>query len=109
MAAIAWLTFVVLYRYAAESSPPPTVRAVLPGASLATALWLLLCLVYSAYVEYFTSFSATYGALTGVIVLEFWLYISALIVVYGAELNAELLRHPAGDSPRSAPSPKPEG
>jgi membrane protein len=92
MAVGAWLTFGLLYRYAAERSPLPSVRMVLPGATVAAVLWVLLCTVYSAYVQYFTSFSSTYGALTGVIVLEFWLYISALIVVYGAELNAELER-----------------
>ena len=94
MAAVAWLTFGLLYRYAAQKSPLPTMRAVLPGATIAALLWVLLCAVYSIYVEYFTSFSSTYGALTGVIVLQFWLYVSALIVVYGAELNAELARHP---------------
>jgi len=94
MLTIAWFTLALLYRYAAQKSPLPTVRAVLPGATLAAFLWVGLCAVYSAYVEYFTSFSSTYGALTGVIVLEFWLYLSALIVVYGAELNAELARHP---------------
>jgi membrane protein len=107
MAAGAWLSFALLYRYGAERSPPLTLRRVLPGASVAAALWLLLCAVYSAYVQYFTSFSATYGALTGVIVLEFWLYISALIVVYGAELNAELERgagEPREPSPRDSPA-----
>jgi membrane protein len=94
LALLAWLAFGVLYRYAAERSPLPTVRGVLPGATFSALLWVLLCAVYSAYVEYFTSFSATYGALTGVVVLEFWLYISALILVYGAELNAELEREP---------------
>ncbi len=94
MAVIAWLTFGLLYRYAAQRRPLPSVVAVLPGATLAALLWVGLCGVYSAYVEHFTSFSSTYGALTGVIVLEFWLYLSALIVVYGAELNAELYRHP---------------
>jgi membrane protein len=94
MAAIAWLTFGLLYRYAAQQSPLPSVRSVLPGASAAALLWVCLCAVYSLYVEYFTSFSSTYGALTGVIVLQFWLYISALILVYGAELNAELWRQP---------------
>lgn len=92
LAFIAWLTFMLLYRYAAQRTPLPTLSAVLPGATVAAILWLLLCAAYSAYVEYFTSFSSTYGALTGVIVLEFWLYVSALIVVYGAELTAELLR-----------------
>ena len=94
MLAIAWVTFGLLYRYAAQKSPLPSVRAVLPGATGASLLWVGLCAVYSAYVEHFTSFDSTYGALTGVIVLEFWLYISALLVVYGAELNAELARHP---------------
>jgi membrane protein len=94
MAAVAWLAFAMLYRYAVEKRPVVSLLRVAPGASLASLLWVLLCGVYSAYVQYFTSFSATYGALTGVVVLEFWLYISALIVVYGAELNAELEREP---------------
>jgi membrane protein len=105
MAAGAWLTFGLLYRYAAERKPLPTLRQVLPGSTIAAALWLLLCAGYSAYVQYLTSFRATYGALTGVIVLQFWLYISALIVVYGAELNAELERGPR--APRELGSDEP--
>jgi membrane protein len=103
LAFIAWLTFGLLYRYAAQKSPLPTVRQILPGATFASALWVGLCAVYSAYVEYFTSFSATYGALTGVIVLEFWLYLSAMIVVYGAELNAELMRQPWANRQQELP------
>lgn len=103
---VAWLTFALLYRYAAQRSPLPRLRQVLPGATFAASLWVALCAVYSAYVEYFTSFSATYGALTGVIVLEFWLYLSALIVVYGAELNAELLRHPWSKEQQVLPLPQ---
>jgi len=94
MLTVAWLTFGLLYRYAAQKSPLPSFRNVLPGATAAALVWVALCGVYSAYVQYFTSFSSTYGALTGVIVLQFWLYISALILVYGAELNAELVRRP---------------
>lgn len=94
--AVAWLTFGVLYRYAVQKSPLPSVRAVLPGATAAAALWTVLCMVYGAYVEYLTSFTATYGALSGVIALQFWLYISGLITVYCAELNAELGRRPVG-------------
>ncbi len=92
LALVAWLVFAFLYRYAADRSPLASFRAVLPGATVAAVLWVLLCAVYSAYVQYFTSYSATYGAVTGVIVLQFWLYLSALILVYGAELNAELER-----------------
>jgi membrane protein len=103
MLALAWLTFGLLYRYAAQKSPLPTVKAVFPGAGIAALLWVGLCAVYSAYVQYFTNFTSTYGALTGVIVLQFWLYISALITVYGAELNAELVRHPLGQEQQDLP------
>lgn len=92
MALGAWITLGFLYRYAAERSPLPSVRSVLPGATAAALLWVILCGVYSAYVQYFTSFGSTYGAMTGVIVLQFWIYVSSLIVVYGAEFNAELER-----------------
>ncbi len=104
----AWLAFGAIYRYAAERSPLPTPRQVLPGATVGAVLWVLLCAVYSAYVQYFTSFSATYGALTGVIVLEFWLYISALIVVYCAELNAELERGAFAGEQQELALPEPE-
>lgn len=89
---VALVGFAFLYRYAADRAPLTSFRAVLPGAAAAAVTWVLLCAVYSAYVQYFTSYSATYGAVTGVIVLQFWLYLSALILVYGAELNAELER-----------------
>ncbi|HEY5374347.1 MAG TPA: YihY/virulence factor BrkB family protein [Polyangiaceae bacterium] len=104
LAAVAWVALATLYRYAAERRPVPPISAIVPGATLAALLWMILCGVYSAYVQYFTSFSATYGALTGVVVLEFWLYISALILVYGAELNAELEREHKTPRPAGHPS-----
>jgi membrane protein len=105
MALGALVTLALLYRYAAERSPLPTLRAVLPGATLAALCWVLLCAGYSAYVQYFTSFSSTYGALTGVIVLQFWLYVSSLFVVYGAELNAELERLACSGEQQELPLP----
>ncbi|MEO8905856.1 MAG: YihY/virulence factor BrkB family protein [Polyangiaceae bacterium] len=103
LALVAWFSFAFLYRYAADRSPLASLRAVAPGATAATVLWVVLCAVYSVYVQYLTSYSATYGAVTGVIVLQFWLYLSALILVYGAELNAELERSPStNDEPRAA-------
>ena len=63
---------------------------VLPGALLATLLWGIMSVGFSYYVENFASYDATFGALTAIIVLLFWLYYSVLIVALGAELNAEL-------------------
>jgi hypothetical protein len=63
---------------------------ITPGSLLATVLWLLISLGFKFYVVHFTSYNATYGAIGGVIVLMLWFYVSALAVLMGAELNAEI-------------------
>jgi membrane protein len=63
---------------------------ITPGSLLATVLWLLISLLFKFYVSQFTSYNATYGAIGGVIVLLLWFYLSALAVLIGAELNAEI-------------------
>ena len=63
---------------------------ITPGSILATVLWLLISLGFKFYVIHFTSYNATYGAIGGVIVLMLWFYVSALAVLVGAELNAEI-------------------
>jgi len=63
---------------------------ITPGSILATLLWLLISLGFKFYVVHFTSYNATYGAIGGVIVLMLWFYVSALAVLIGAELNAEI-------------------
>lgn len=81
----------VLYRYGPDRDRPKT-RWRSPGAFLATGLFLLVSGIFSLYVSSVGSFDATYGALAGVIVLLFWLYLSALAVLLGAELNHEVER-----------------
>lgn len=63
---------------------------ITPGSLLATTLWLTISLGFKFYVSHFTSYNATYGAIGGVIVLMLWFYVSALAVLVGAELNAEI-------------------
>ena len=63
---------------------------ITPGSVLATILWVLTSLGFRFYVTNFTSYNATYGAIGGVIVLLLWFYVSALAVLVGAELNAEI-------------------
>src|SRR5262245_56157016 len=63
---------------------------ITPGSLLATALWLLISLGFKFYVSRFGSYNATYGAIGGVIVLMLWFYLSALAVLAGAQLNAEI-------------------
>jgi membrane protein len=63
---------------------------ITPGSLLATTLWLAISLGFKFYVSHFTSYNATYGAIGGVIVMMLWFYVSALAVLIGAELNAEI-------------------
>jgi membrane protein len=63
---------------------------ITPGSIFATVLWLLISIGFKFYVSHFTSYNATYGAIGGVIVLMLWFYVSALAVLIGAELNAEI-------------------
>jgi membrane protein len=61
-----------------------------PGSVVATILWLLGSLAFRFYVVNFGSYNETYGAIGGVMVLLLWLYISGLVVIIGAEMNAEI-------------------
>jgi membrane protein len=63
---------------------------VTPGAVLSTILWLIASLALKLYLERFADYNATYGSLGGVIVLMLWFYLSALAVLVGSEMNAEI-------------------
>lgn len=62
-----------------------------PGSIFATALWLLASLGFKYYVANFGNYDAeTYGAIGAVMVLLLWFYISGLVILIGAEMNAEI-------------------
>ena len=63
---------------------------ITPGSIVATTLWLAISLGFNFYVAHVTSYNATCGAIGGVIVLMLWFNLSALAVLIGAELNAEI-------------------
>lgn len=62
-------------------------RCVLPGAVAALAAWLLASAGYSAYVEHFGRYTVLYGSIGAVMVTLIWLWLSAVIILMGAELN----------------------
>jgi membrane protein len=74
----------------------PNVRqqfvAQIPGAVFAVISWVAASFGLGWYLRSFANYNETYGALGAVVILMLWLYLSALAVLMGAELNAELLR-----------------
>lgn len=78
-----------LYKFAPNKHFP--FKEVLVGALIATVLWQLVSLGFSFYVANFGSYNATYGSLGGLIVLMLWFFLTGLILVIGAEINA--VRH----------------
>jgi len=79
----------VLYRYG-PSRDAPEFQWVSPGAIAACIVWLIGSAGFAFYVANFGSYNESFGALGGVVVLLMWLWISAFIVMLGAELNAEM-------------------
>jgi membrane protein len=79
----------VLYRYAPDRDQPRW-SWVSWGSAVATVLWILASIGFSVYVNAFGNYNKTYGALAGIIILMFWLYLTAFVVLVGAELNAEM-------------------
>lgn len=79
-----------IYRFGIPLRPPW--RDVVPGAAFATGTWFLSTLAFGFYVTRFAHYSRVYGSLGTGVVLLVWLFLTALTVLCGAELNAELSR-----------------
>lgn len=75
------------------------------GAVTATVLWLIGSALFTLYVNNFGSFGETYGAFAGIIVLMLWLFLTAFVVLLGAEINAEMERQTRADTTIGEPRP----
>jgi membrane protein len=93
-----------LYRYG-----PSRERArwtwITPGSMFAAIGWLLLTVIFGFYVTKVTDYGATYGSLGAMIALITWMYLSAYVFVFGAELNSEIEHQTARDSTTGPPEP----
>jgi membrane protein len=63
---------------------------ITPGSLVGVFLWIGVSLLFRSYLHFFNTFSRTYGSLGAVIVLLLWLYITALAILVGAEINSEI-------------------
>ena len=80
----------LLYYFAPDANQP--FRWITPGGLIGVLLWVLASVVFRFYVSNFGSYDATYGSIGAVIVLLLYLYITSLTILFGAELNATLVR-----------------
>nr|WP_240034010.1 YihY/virulence factor BrkB family protein [Planococcus salinus] len=66
--------------------------SVLAGAAFAAVGWLALSFGFSVYINNFANYSATYGSIGGIIVMMLWLYLSAMLLMIGGQINAVMQR-----------------
>jgi membrane protein len=87
----------LLYRISPDRSAARW-RWVSVGSIFAVVAWVAVTLGFQFYVNYFGSYNETYGSLAGVIVALLWLWLTAVIVLLGAEINAEMEHQTAEDT-----------
>jgi membrane protein len=85
------LLFALIY-YLAPNKDQRDWKWITPGSLVGGAMWIALSGLFALYTAFSDSYSATYGALAGGIILLLWLNYTAWAILFGAELNAELDR-----------------
>ena len=85
------LVFVVFFiMYMTAPNIKLKIKSVIPGTIFTTVAFLGASWSFSYYVSNFGNYSATYGSIAGVIILIFWLYITGVIIILGAQINSIL-------------------
>lgn len=80
-------------------------RWIIPGVLFTTVSWLIISWAFSFFVRNFGQYEATYGGISAVIILLLWFWLTAMTVIIGAELNAEMERQTLADTTRGPERP----
>lgn len=101
---LAGLALAVLYRFG-PSRERAEWRWVTWGSAFASVAWLVASMLFSWYLSNFADYNETYGSLGAAIGLMMWFWISVLVILVGAELNAELEHQTAEDTTTGTEEP----
>jgi membrane protein len=83
---VALLIYAVVY-FAASNAEIRRFRFITPGAVFGVIAWILASAAFFVYASHFSSYSATYGSFATAVVLLVWIWITNLVLLFGAELN----------------------
>ncbi len=98
------LIMAVIYRYG-PSREQAQWRWISWGSALAAVAWLIMSLLFSWYAARFGSFNRTYGSLGAVAGFMTWIWLSSIVILLGAELDAEMEHQTARDTTTGPPEP----
>jgi membrane protein len=79
-----------VYMYFPNLKPRLKLKDVIWGSMFSTAFWLISSFLFAFYVNNFSNYTLIYGSIAGIIVFLLWLFISSIILLTGAEINALL-------------------
>jgi len=104
LAALVALALSLIFRYG-PSRDTPQWRWITWGSAFAAVAWLITSAVFSFYAAHFGSFNKTYGSLGAVMGFMLWIWISNIVILLGAKLNAETEHQTARDSTEGPAEP----
>lgn len=81
------LSFAILYNFAPNHDPFDW-HWITPGAITAIILWIILSFGFRTYLDFFNSYSKTYGSVGAIIILLLWLYLTAMVILIGGVVNS---------------------
>ena len=100
----AMLIYAIVY-FAAPNVEVRRFQWITPGAVFGVLTWIVASALFFVYVSSFSSYSATYGAFAAAVVLLVWLWLSNVVLLFGAELNAAIDVRRSPDLPRGYAGP----
>ncbi len=102
--AVVTLGLAFVYRYGASREKPKW-RWISWGSAFAALGWLVVSILFSWYAQNFGSFNKTYGSLGAVIGFMMWIWLSAIVILIGAELDADMEHQTVRDTTTGSPMP----